>query len=77
MAKLGRTRMVQGRERCVTAPNGAPDCAAAADAMCRKNGYASGKSMDFTSADECPAKTLLGQSGECGTVTFINRAMCQ
>ena len=78
VAKMGGSRMVQGRERCVTAPNGAPDCAAAADALCRKNGYASGKSMDFTSADECPVRTMLGQSAEqCSTVTFISRAMCQ
>jgi hypothetical protein len=35
--------------------------------------------MDFTSAEECPAKILLGQASRdaCTTVTFINRAMCQ
>jgi hypothetical protein len=77
VAKLPTARMMSGRERCANAPNGAPDCLAAAEALCRKHGYASGKSMDFTSAEECPIKTLLGQSQECTTVTFISRAMCQ
>jgi len=36
-----------------------------------------GKSMDFTSAEECPAKSYIGQGGECTTVTFISQAMCQ
>ena len=78
VAKLPAARMMQGRERCVTAPNGAPDCLAAAEALCRKHGFASGKSMDFTSAEECPARNLLGQQPkECVTLTFISRAMCQ
>jgi hypothetical protein len=78
VAKLSGARVVQGRERCVTAPNGAPDCLSAATELCRKSGYNSGKSMDFTSAEECPVGTLLSQSrAECTTVTFINRAMCQ
>ena len=62
------------------APNGAPDCLAAAEALCRKHGFASGKSMDSTSAEECPTRVLLSgrQPGvECPTVTFISRAMCQ
>jgi hypothetical protein len=77
VAKLPAARMMSGRERCANAPNGAPDCLSAAEALCRKNGFATGKSMDFTSAEECPAKTLLGQTEECTTVTFISRAMCQ
>jgi hypothetical protein len=77
VAKLPTARMMNGRERCANAPNGAPDCLAAAEALCRKHGFSSGKSMEFTSAEECPVKTLLGQSNECTTVTFISRAMCQ
>jgi len=79
VAKLPTARMMSGRERCINAPNGAPDCVAAAEALCRKHGYTSGKSMDFTSAEECPPRTLLGQAPreECTTVTFISRAMCQ
>ena len=79
VAKLPAARMMEGREQCVVAPNGAPDCLSAAEALCRKQGFASGKSMDFTSAEECPARVLLGQTSraECTTVTFISRAMCQ
>ena len=77
VAKLPTARIISGRERCADAPNGAPDCLAAAEALCRKHGFASGKSMDFTSAEECPIKALLGQGQECTTVTFISRAMCQ
>jgi hypothetical protein len=77
VAKLPTARMMSGRERCNTAPNGAPDCVSAAEALCRKYGFTSGKSMDFTSAEECPIKTLIGQSDDCTTVTFISRAMCQ
>src|SRR5258708_6161144 len=77
VAKLPAARMMNGRERCIAAPNGAPDCVSAAEALCRKHGFTSGKSMDFTSAEECPVRTLLGQTDECTTVTFISRAMCQ
>jgi len=80
MTKLSTARVMTGRERCVVAPNGAPDCLAAAEQLCKKHGYATGKSMDFTSAEECPAKVYLGGAttgAECQTVTFISRAMCQ
>ena len=79
MSRLPTARMMSGRENCVVAPNGAPDCLAAAEQLCKKHGYASGKSMDFTSAEECPAKVYLGggSAGDCQTVTFISRAMCQ
>jgi hypothetical protein len=79
MTKLPTARVMSGREKCTVAPNGAPDCVAAAEQLCRKHGYASGKSMDFTSAEECPAKVYLGSgsASDCQTVTFISRAMCQ
>ncbi len=80
VVKLPGTRVVRGNERCNTAPNGAPDCLAAADSLCRKHGYSSGKSLDFTSAEECPARVMLSgreSEAECRIVTFINRAMCQ
>jgi hypothetical protein len=80
VAKLPMARVVQGRERCMTAPNGAPDCLAAAEALCRKQGFTTGKSVDFTSAESCPVRTYLGgkqSENDCTTVTFISRAMCQ
>jgi hypothetical protein len=80
VAKLPMSRVVQGRERCAVAPNGAPDCLTAAETLCRKQGYSTGKSVDFTSAESCPVRTHLGgrqSEAECTTVTFISRAMCQ
>jgi hypothetical protein len=79
VAKFPSARMMTGREKCAIAPNGAPDCLAAAEQLCKKHGFASGKSMDFTSAEECPARAYLsgGSPAQCQTVTFINRAMCQ
>jgi hypothetical protein len=80
VTRLPGTRVMSGREHCEVAPNGAPDCIVAAEALCRKHGFASGKSIDFTSAEECPARALLGDraaAAECKTVTFISRAMCQ
>jgi hypothetical protein len=73
-------RVVNGREPCVTARNGAVDCQAAAETLCKKQGYATGKSMDFTSAEQCPAKVHLTRDPArtgCTTVTIVNRAMCQ
>ncbi|SRR5581483_5735217 len=80
MSRLPGARVVVGRERCEPAANGAPDCHAAAEALCRKNGFRGGKSLEFTSAEECPPRVLLSgrqSGGECKLVTFINRAMCQ
>lgn len=80
VVRLPGTRVVRGNERCNVAANGAPDCLAAADALCRKHGFTSGKSLDFTSAEECPARVMLSgreRESDCRIVTFINRAMCQ
>jgi hypothetical protein len=79
VAKLPTARMMSGREKCVEAPNGAPNCLAAAELLCRKHGFSTGTSMDFTSAEECPVRTLVGEASrdQCRTVTFISRAMCQ
>jgi hypothetical protein len=79
VARIPVSRVMSGRERCTEAPNGAPDCIAAAHALCRKHGYSSGNSLDFTSAEECPPRWASGRPtpGECTTVTFISRAMCQ
>jgi hypothetical protein len=73
-------RTVRGRESCLIAPNGAPDCDAAASKLCRANGYGSGKSLDSTTAENCPTRVLLSGrtpgAGECKTETFISRALC-
>jgi len=74
------TRVVNGYAPCAIAPNGAPDCVAAANAICQGKGFGSGKSVDMTTAEICPAKVYLAgrNSGpECHTETFVSRALCQ
>lgn len=74
------TGVVDGHEKCRNAPNGAPDCIAAATAMCKTKGFESGKSADMTTAEVCPAQVYLSgrNSGPgCRTETFVSRALCQ
>jgi hypothetical protein len=78
--RIPDTRVVSGHEACKLAPNGAPDCLAAADAVCKAKGYKSGKSVDMTTAEVCPTQVYLAgrTRGEgCHTETFVSRALCQ
>jgi hypothetical protein len=80
VARLPSARVVSGHEKCRIAPNGAPDCGAAADAMCRTKGFKSGSSVDMTTAEVCPPKVLMAgrMSGPgCHTETFVSSALCQ
>lgn len=80
VVRIPTARVITGHEKCRIAPNGAPDCVAAATAMCKKRGFESGKSADMTTAEVCPAQVYLsGRSGgaECRTETFVSRALCQ
>jgi len=80
VVRIPAARVVSGHEKCRVAPNGAPDCVAAATAMCKKRGFESGKSADMTTAEVCPAQVYLsGRSSgsECRTETFVSRALCQ
>lgn len=80
VARLPRTRVVSGHEKCRIAPNGAPDCGAAADSLCRTEGFKSGSSVDMTTAEVCPPKVWMAgrNSGPgCRTETFVSRALCQ
>jgi len=80
VVRIPAARMVSGHEKCQNAPNGAPDCVAAATAMCKAKGFDSGKSADMTTADVCPAQVYLAgrSSGPgCRTETFVSRALCQ
>jgi hypothetical protein len=78
---LPNTRIVSSREACVNAPNGAPDCRAAADTMCRTKGFASGKSLDTQTTRKCPARVWLSgrlpNDSDCALETFVTRAVCQ
>jgi hypothetical protein len=81
VAGLTETRIVRGHETCTIAANGAPDCRAAANALCKSNGMKSGSSLDITAAENCPVRVMMGeraaQSGECKNVTFVSRALCR
>lgn len=80
VVRIPAARVVTGHEVCKPAPNGAPDCVAAANAMCKARGFEGGTSADMTTADVCPAKVYLSgrNSGpECRTETFVSRAFCQ
>lgn len=80
VARIPSARVVTGHEKCRNAPNGAPDCVAAANALCKTKGFDSGKSVDMTTAEVCPPKVLLsGRSSgpECRDKTFVSRAFCQ
>ena len=81
VTKLPTTRVLAGHQKCTVSANGAPDCSDAADRLCKRRGFASGQTVDITSAHECPLRVTLGQRearpGECKNVTFVSRAMCQ
>ncbi len=80
VARIPNTRVVLGHEKCRNAPNGAPDCVAAANTICKAKGFGSGKSVDMTTAEVCPPKVLLSgrTSGpECRNETFVSRVVCQ
>jgi hypothetical protein len=80
VTRIPTARVVTGHEKCTIAPNGAPDCLVAANAICKTKGFASGKSVDMTTAEICPAQVYISgrSSGEgCHTETFVSRALCQ
>jgi len=72
----------KGREKCPASENGASDCKAAADALCRAKGYAQGKNTDTDAVERCSAEALLlsgrkSAPGACRTDYFVTRAWCQ
>lgn len=81
VVRIPTARVIAGHAKCVSAPNGAPDCTAAVNALCKANGLESGKSLDMTTAEVCPPKVMLsgrtGAPGECKDETFVSRALCQ
>lgn len=80
VAKIPAARAVSGHEKCQVAVNGAPDCVAAANAMCKAKGFGSGSSLDMTTAEVCPPKVYMSgrtTADECKMETFVSRAFCQ
>jgi hypothetical protein len=74
-------QMITGRQLCPAAANGAPDCAPAADALCKAKGFGSGRGLEVASTQRCSARIWRSRSnpadGPCGTETFVTRAVCQ
>jgi hypothetical protein len=81
LGRLGSARLVTGRERCPIAPNGAPDCKLAAEAMCKGQGFSTGNSIDYQTAEQCPPQAFAAgrkpAPGECPVEHVVTKAMCQ
>jgi hypothetical protein len=81
LGRLPGARVASGRSLCVMAANNAPDCGAAAIALCKSKGFGGGASVATESGEKCPAQVWLsGRSprpGECKIETFVTSAMCQ
>jgi hypothetical protein len=80
-ARLPTSRIASGRAKCTFAPNGAPDCRGAADALCKSNGFQSGTCIEFENAENCPSDVLIAgrnrTEGECPVDYFVTKSLCQ
>ena len=80
---LRRPGVVAGRELCMPAPNGAPDCVAATLVMCRANGFASGSSIDIQTEEICPTPPPVWtmapppNENDCRLESYVTRALCR
>ncbi len=81
LPELRRATVATGRAICPVSANGAPDCQAAAERLCRDKGFKDGKSMDVEAAQVCSARALLtnrtDDPGACRMENYVTRAMCQ
>lgn len=69
--------IVSGRELCPRSDNGASDCKAGSDKLCRSQGYTEGKSLSTDSVFGCSTKPLQTGGKPCGTQNYVTRAFCQ
>lgn len=81
ITRIPGARMASGRILCSAAANGAPDCVAAANALCKSQGFNGGSGLGTEAGEKCPARVYLSgrspRAGECRTETFVTSAMCQ
>jgi hypothetical protein len=80
VARIPAGSLVQGRVHCVRTGSGGPDCAGAAEALCRVKGYTSGTSLHVQSEQKCPVwGWIKGEKtvGQCSTETYVTSAMCR
>jgi hypothetical protein len=80
IVRLPAARFVEGHQRCTVAPNGAPDCRAAAANVCRSKGFSDGHPINVQSSQDCPpAVWMSGREpapGECPEETVVLMAAC-
>ena len=80
LVRIPQTKVIRIHITCEPAPNGAPDCESVAMRVCKANGYRSGKSIDMTTAEKCPARVWVSgrapAPGECKNVTFVSSVLC-
>jgi hypothetical protein len=78
---LGDMHIIDKRQACPTAGNGAPDCTRAAIMVCRSKGFTNGRSFETRSEAKCSAAALLarhaGHPTVCRNETFVLRSLCQ
>jgi hypothetical protein len=81
VTKLPVSGFASGHEQCTLAANGAPDCRAAAENLCRTRGFATGTSVDYVTSEKCPPAYRLSSrerpEGICPMDHFVTRAMCR
>src|SRR5262249_501229 len=80
VARIPATRVIAERATCPVAPNGAPDCRAAAETICKAHGFASGSSIDFHTAEKGRGIGLNGREGEarrCVIESYVTRSLCR
>ena len=80
LTRLPSAGMVTGRIACQMASNGAPDCYAAAETLCKGKGFSNGKSLLTESAETCKPRVLIPgykrKDGDCRIDTIVTRASC-
>ena len=81
LSRIPIAGFASGRSLCPRSANGAPDCYAATDKLCKEKGYTSGRSLDTESAETCNPRIYLPgyqrKPSDCRTDTFVTRAACQ
>jgi hypothetical protein len=81
VTKLPVPGVASGREQCILAGNGAPDCRVAAEALCRARGFTTGASVDFVTSEKCqpPYRSSSRDTpeGVCTLEHFVTRALCK
>ena len=81
VVNLQTSKVIEIREPCAIAGNGAADCATAAVNACKGKGFKDGQPLDVRTAEKCNASLWVsGQPStptDCPVETVVLRAACQ